>query len=298
VCVVLAVGCGAVRHAAVTETAPVIKASLHAYEAETDLEIARAAAPAILKLVEGLLETAPDDRELLETAARGWDEYAFGFLEDDLESTPNDDRHADERQRLVVRASALYDRAFGFAARLLGSLDADLPRALAADPATLEKRLAGLPKDAVPGLLFGGLALASTANLNRSDPSRGVDLPKAIALLERSRALDPTYYFGGAQMVLGIVFCSTPKAAGGDPARGRTRFDEAIAVTRGNYLLPRVMQARACDVRTGDRSHFERALNDALAAPLAEDRHYRLANEIAKRRAGRYLAEAGKLFHE
>lgn len=288
--------CGAVRHGAVTETAPVIKASFHAFEAETDVEIARAAAPAILKLVEGLLETAPDDRDLLETAARGWNEYAFGFLEDDLESLPNDERHAGERERLVLRASALYDRAFGLAARILGSLDSEMPRALAGDAAGLEQRIAGLKKEAVPGLLFGGLALASTANLNRADPSRGVDLPKAIALLERSRALDPAYYFGGAQMVLGIIFCSTPKAAGGDPARGRRYFEEAIAETRGQYLLPRVMSARACDVRLGERANFEKALNDALATPQSSERRYRLGNEIAKRRAGRYLAEAGKLF--
>jgi hypothetical protein len=32
--------------------------------------------------------------------------------------------------------------------------------------------------------------------------------------------------------------------------------------------------------------------------PPAEDRQFRLANEIAKRRAGRYLAEAGRLFHD
>jgi hypothetical protein len=295
------VGCAGVRRVGVDAASPVFTASLRAYESETDLAVARAAAPALMKLVEGLLETAPNDRELLEVVARGWAEFAFAFLEDDYESLPNDAAHADERTRLALRATGLYDRAFGFAARRLQDDDREIEHALAADVATLERRLATLPKSSVPGLVFGGLALASAINLNRTDPSRAVDLPKAMALLERARTLDPTYYYGGAQMVLGLVYCSAPKSAGGDPDRGQRLFDEAIAQTSGKYLLPKVMSARMCAVRRGDRAGFERILKAALATPPAPrndevGRHYNLANEVAKRRAARYLDEVASYF--
>lgn len=293
---VLPPGCGTARRVGVNEASPVLKASLRAYEAETDLEVARAAAPAMLKLVEGLLETAPNDRELLEIVARGWSEFAFGFLEDDFESLPNDAAHAAERQRLSLRATALYDRAFRFAARRLQDDDADIERALGADADTLRARLARLGKPAVPGLVFAGLALASAINLNRTDPSRVVDLPKAIALLERARDLDPTYYYGGAQMVLGIIYCSAPASEGGDPARGQRWFAESIAQTQGQYWLARVMAARMCDVRRGDRAGFERTLRQIVAAPPTAERRYRLANEVARRRAARYLAEVAQYF--
>lgn len=301
VTVTVAAGCASARRAGVGAASPTFTASLSAYESETDLSVARAAAPALMKLVEGLLETAPSDRDLLAVVARGWAEFAFAFLEDDFESLPNDRQHADERARLTARATALYDRAFFFAARLLVDDDGDIERALAADVDTLRARVARLPKRAVPGLVFGGLALASSVNLNRSDPSRAVDLPKAMALLERARALDPSYYYGGAQMVLGLIYCSAPKSAGGDPARGQKLFDESAAQTGGRYLLPKVMAARQCAVRRGDRAGFERALGDALAtppAPRSDDvaRHYNLANEVAKRRAARYLAEVATYF--
>jgi TRAP transporter T-component len=292
----VAAGCGGARRVGVGETSPVLKAAMRAYEAETDLAVGRAAAPAMLKLVEGLLETAPNDRELLEIVARGWAEFAFAFLEDDLESLPNDAAHADERQRLTLRATALYDRAFGFAARRLQDDDREIERALAADPATLERRLAALKKESVPGLVFAGLALASSVNLNRTDPSRVVDLPKAIALLERARQLDPAYYYGGAQMVLGLIYCAAPKSGGGDPERGRRYFEESIAQTGGQYLLPQVMSARQCSVRLGDRKGFEATLERALAAPRTADKRYHLGNEVAKRRAARYLAEIDKYF--
>ena len=274
---------------------------MRAYESETDLAVARAAAPALMKLIEGLLETAPNNRELLEVVARGWAEFAFAFLEDDFESLPNDAAHADERARLTARATALYDCAFGFAARRLQDDDHDIERALAADVDTLKTRLDKLPKSAVPGLVFAGLAMSSAINMNRTDPSRAVDLPKAMALLERARTLDPTYYYGGAQMVLGLIYCSAPKAAGGDPARGQQLFDESSAQTSGRYLLPKVMAARQCAVRRGDRVAFERDLKAALATPPSPrndevGRHYNLANEVAKRRAARYLAEAATYF--
>ena len=296
-----AAGCAGARRLGVNRASPLFTTSLRAYESETDLGVARAAAPALMKLIEGLLETAPNDRELLEVVARGWTEFAFAFLEDDLESLPNDPAHADERARLTSRAVALYDRAFGFAARRLQDDDHDIERALTADVDTLRARLARLGKPAAPGLMFAGMALASAINLERTDPSRAVDLPKAMALLERSRAVDPSYYYGGAQMALGLIYCSAPKGAGGDPARGQQLFDESIAQTRGRYLLPRVMAARYCAARRGDRAGFERALREALETPPAArtddvGRHYNLANEVAKRRAARYLGQIATYF--
>ena len=50
---------------------------------ETDLELARAAIPANLKLVEGLILELPDNAELRLQAAQGFYGYAYGFIEDD-----------------------------------------------------------------------------------------------------------------------------------------------------------------------------------------------------------------------
>jgi hypothetical protein len=82
--------------------------------------------------------------------------------------------------------------------------------------------------------------------------------------------------------------------------RGQRWFDEASAQTGGKYLLPSVMAARHCAVRRGDRAGFERALGQAVAtapAPVrSEERRYNLGNEVAKRRAARYLAEVAEYF--
>ena len=68
-----------------------------ALESDDDIAFARVAAPGQIKAAEGLLETLPDDRDLLAVVAQGYGEYAFAFLEDELESVPSGPEHAAEQ---------------------------------------------------------------------------------------------------------------------------------------------------------------------------------------------------------
>jgi hypothetical protein len=252
---------------------------------ESDLEFARAAAAGQIKTAEGLLETIPEDRDVLELTANGYLQYAFGFLEDDLESTTDHDA----RDVLIARATDFYDRATRLAVRHLATFNPALPGAVRGGGSQLEQIVGGLPRAAVPGLCYAGAAVASAINLNRADPSRLVDLPKAILLLERARALDRSFAAGLAPMVLGIIYAQKA-AAGGDPARARRYFEEAVGTTRGQYLMARVMFGRSMARATDD----ENLLRETMTTVLHQDVGalpplFRLANEFARRRAARSL---------
>ena len=93
-------------------------------------------------------------------------------------------------------------------------------------------------------------------------------------------------------MTLGIIYCSQGKAIGGDPDLGKKYFEEAIDATEGKYLMPRVMFARFYAVIVQDRPLFEKTLKEVIAAPRTSGPTQRLPNELAKRRAARYLAHA------
>jgi hypothetical protein len=97
-------------------------------------------------------------------------------------------------------------------------------------------------------------------------------------------------------MALGLIYCSQGKAIGGDPELGKKFFDEAIAASDGKYLMPKVMMARYYAVITQDRPLFEKTLKDVIAAPHDIWPAQRLPNELAKRRAARYLAHAEDYF--
>lgn len=280
----------------VSTTAPVLKVASESFASENDVQLAKDAAPGQLKTVEGFLQSAPNNADLLHVLAQGYIEYSFGFLEDDLENIPDDGKHSAERDALAWRATNLYDRALDYAVRLLALDDKHFPEMFKKDVASAEQAAKKLDKLNAPGLLFAGLALASSINLNRQDLARVVDLPKAIALIKRSHELDPAFYNAGAAMTLGVIYCSQGKAIGGDPDLGKKMFEEAIATTGGKYLMTKVMFARFYAVIVQDRDLYIKTLKEVLATPNDVYPQQRLANALAKKRAERYLKKIEEYF--
>jgi hypothetical protein len=296
-CAPLALGTACdLKALSVNLTAPVLHTAAEAFATESDVELAREAAAGQLKTADGFLVSSPKNHLLLEVVARGYVEYAFGFLEDEMESLPDDNAHHDRRAVLAARATVLYDRALGFALRNVETFDKHFIEATKKDVATLEAELGKLKKEAAPGLLFGGMAWASAINLNRADITRVADLGKAVAMVKRAYALDKQLYNGGAAMTLGLINASQGKAMGGDPDASKKYFEESIAVSGGKFLLSKVMMARFYAVVTQDRPLYERLLKEVLAAPADALPSARLPNELAKRRAARYLKSAEDLF--
>jgi hypothetical protein len=291
----LGAGCDMAAFAANT-SAPAIKKASAGFREESDVEFARSASPAQLATAEGFLHASPKNRALLEVVARGYIEYAFGFLEDELERLPDDSKHAAEREVLMHRATAFYDRGLTYALRLLATDDRFFDAAFKKDAAAVEAEAAKLDKDSAPGLTLAGMAMVSSINLNRTDLTRVVELPKAVAMIKRAYQLDKTYANAAPAFLLALINGAQGKAMGGDPDAAKRLFDEAISLTDGKYLLAKVMFARFYGVVTLNREFFDKTLKEVMATPADVKRDYRLANELAKLKAARYLAQAEELF--
>jgi hypothetical protein len=292
----LVTGCGDfMLNMTVDSTAPVLKRASASFDAESDVQLAREALPGNLKTIDGFLAARPENADLLELTALGYVQYAFGFLEDDLESLPPGD--SPRRRELVARCTDLYDRAYDIGLQHI-ALDRkevrDIARTGRLD--ALAPALKKVSKDSVPGLNWAGLALASAINLHRDDIQRVAELPKAMALLERAYELDRTYYNYNAALSMAVIYSSQAKAVGGDPEKAKTLFEEVIRQTNGRYLMAQVLFARYYATVTLDRALYEKTLKQVLATPGAVWPEQRLANELARRRAARYLAQADDLF--
>jgi hypothetical protein len=276
-------------------TSGMFKEASHSLDMEADVELAREAAPGLIKTIDGMAVVSPENRTLLELSAQAYCSYAFGFLEDDLERVPDGDPRFEP---LRARTTALYRRCQDYGERLLHLSNENFPGVLQKDTATLEaavKRLDDADDD-VPGLFWTGLGLASQINLNRDNLDLVGDLPKAAILMRRVIDLNPRYYNAGAHIALGNLHAAQGKAVGGDPARARQHYDQAIALTEGKFLLARVMLARVFAVNVQDKALYVKTLQDVLATPADIWPAQRLANEIARGKAARYLKQADELF--
>ena len=281
----------------VNMTAPALKLASGALDTESDVIFAREAAPGGLKTVEGFLLTSPENPDLLETAANGYAQYTFGFLEDDLDALP-ENVESDHRQILIDRCTTLYDRSLAFSLRLAALRDPQIIAAVKGDTQALTNLLKARFTHAEDGrgLYWAGLAMGSGINLHKDDVDRIADLPKAVALLERSHEIAPEYFNHGPAMALGVVYSAQGKAMGGNPERSKQLFDEVIQATGGKYLMARVLYARYYATVTQDRALFEKTLKDVLGTPSNIWPEQRLANELAKRRAVRYLSRVEDYF--
>jgi hypothetical protein len=284
-------GCDFQFNLAVSSTAAVLQRGAKSMNAESDVALAREAIPGTIKTVDSFLTAKPDNPIFLELTAQAYIQYAFGFLEDDMEKLPEGD--SPQRAVLVDRATNLYDRGSKLGYDLIALDDKDFAAEFK-NSATRDKALKEAKSAA--GLYWAGFGLGSAINLHRDNVDRIADLPMAIALLEKSHTLDPTYFNHGAALTLAVVYSSQGKAMGGNPEKAKALFDEVIKGTNGKFLMAKVMLARFYATVTLDRPLFEATLKEVLATPADCMPEERLANELAHIRAKRYLAHADDYF--
>lgn len=257
----LLAGCSLNRTAA-RVTSGVIDTGLGSVFAQSDPQYAREALPGNLQLMEILIANDPGNRGLLVNAAQGFCGYAFMFLED---GAPE-------------RASGFYLKGQAYAEKALRGRE----------PAQARK------KD-VPALFWATFCKASYININRDKPEAIAEIPSiepaALKLLE----LDPSYYYNGAQSIMGAYYSIRPRMLGGDPEKARKYFDAAAEGAGAGFLLNRYMAARMYAPASLDEEFFVSTLESVLAAELKDD-GMRLANEVAKIKARELLEEKDELF--
>ncbi len=274
------------------QTAPVLKAALPALSQESDLQLAREAAPGQLKTVEGFLLASPENEVMIAILAQGYCEYAFGFLETDVLDARFGGKF-EEADAIARRATSLYLRCMNYGLKLLGE---GWDKSLYGDLRGFEDRVKKAGKDQVPGMFWTATGLASAINLSRDDIELVAYMAKAKLLFDRVAALDSNFYNGGAHLALGMLYSAQSRDVGGDPEKGKGEFETAIKITDGKFLIPKVLMATSYGVVTHNQQFFHKTLVQVLETSPAVYPDQRLANEIAHGWARRYLAHEKELF--
>lgn len=258
---------------------PILAGGMASMYQETDLELAREAMPAQLKLMEALLHEAPKNRKLLLYTAQGFYGYAFGFVED-------------ENPR---RASGFYHRCFRYALTALRGegLDLDPQRAQQQD---VSAAVARLGRPAVPALFWTASCWAKWIDMNRDRPARVAELGRVVVLMRRVLALDERYFYGGADLFFGVYYSSRPPMLGGDYTKAREYFARAEKVSGGSFYLADVLYAQYLARQTLDQKVFEERLRGVLARSPDRYPDIALLNLIAQEKARFLLAHEKEYF--
>ncbi len=263
----------------VGQMTPILQNSVDALYAERDPELAGQALPANLKLIEGLLETDPDNKALLLMTARGYAGYALGFLEDDQPQ----------------RAKNIYLRARDYALRVLRK-DSDWQKVMSQSPDELKDLLETYGEDKVPALFWSGFAWAGYINLALDDPSALLALPKVEAIMNRVEALQPEYFHGAVYLFKGSVYGMKPRMMGGDPDKAKSCFEKNLELTAGKFLLTYFYLAKYYAAKTLDEALFDQYISQIEETPLDSAPEIALLNRIAKKKAALLKERKAEIF--
>lgn len=260
------------------------------FAADDDPELVREAIPFGLKAMEGVLASAPDDEQLLLSAASGFTQYAYAFVQQDAEFLDEQDP---ERSRAgLARAKKLYRRARDYGLRALeAEYDEDFRARLNSDRPAL---LAELDEPEAAAFLYWTAApWAALIALSKDDMNVVGALPAVEAMVARGLALDPDFGSGSLrELAINL------EVASGSLDRARAHYTRVLELTGGKKVGPHVTWAEAVAVQQQDRKLFDELLDKALAFDVDEAPQYRLVNLIAQSRARWLKSRAADLFLE
>ena len=250
---------------------------------ESDLELARDAAPFYLKLSESVLLQQPGHRALAEAVAGGFTRYAYAFIASEAERIEAHDSKGAEALR--QRAAAMYRRARDHALTALEQSHPGLTAAVSQSESrlTLSRAEAGLG-------YWAAAAWAGWISLSKDNPDIVADLPQTVRLARLAWEAHPEWQQGTLTGLLATLEAARP---GGDRQQAIRWFDQAIAQSAGRNPAAYVAKAEVIALPAGDRAEFEALLNKALAVTPEKPG---LQDLLMQRRARWLLEQAPDLF--
>lgn len=258
---------------------PMIEGGIVAMNRETDLKLAKAAIPANMGMLEGMLVNDPQNPLLNEYAAQAYYGYTYAFVEDH-----------DRR-----RASKLYYRGFIHGKAALAEHDLNEVQ-LEGRLNVLQAALKQLDRDAVPALFWTASNWAKWVDMNRDSVRALAQMPRVVLLMQRVLELDENYYFSGAHLFFGVYYGSRSPMMGGNFALSEKHFNRARKDTHNKILLPDLLEAQYLDRQRFDRAAFHQRLQHIIDAPADLYPAQAFINTIAKQKAVELLKREDEWF--
>jgi len=258
---------------------PMIEGGMLAINRETDLQLAEAAMPANIELMEGMIINAPNHTELRNYIAQAYYGYAYGFIED---NNPQ-------------RAAKFYRRGLNHA--LYNLQQSGLTqKILSGDLQTLLLTLNSLDEDEITALFWAASNWAKWINHNRHQTQAIADLPKAAMIMQRVIEIDETFYMAGPHIFFGIYHGSRSPLLGGNFSLSEEHFQKARQLNDNQLLIVDLLQAEYLDRQKFDKTLFHQRLTKIINTPSSTNTDITLINNIAKRKARLLLQKESEWF--
>ncbi|HWO17728.1 MAG TPA: TRAP transporter TatT component family protein [Kofleriaceae bacterium] len=288
VAVCATLGCSSwINERAARTTYDVLERSQEAARRLPDVQLAREAMPGGIVQLEAFALAYPHHAGFRQLRAESLCQYATGFVFDDWEDASLTGRTGDAA-RISARLGPLLAACADASLALLPPAWRD---ARARGGAAWSALVARATRAEVPALLW--IASSDAVQL-ALDPLRNLArLGPLTETLTRCTQLLPGAHDADGELLLGTLLAGRSRFLPGDD--GTRHFEAARRSLGPGGLIADVMYAHGVAVARRDRALFVATLERVLAADVTRWPERRLANELARQKARRYLAAADTL---
>lgn len=253
-------------------TSVAIKPAVSNLQKQSDIDLVCEGASSYLLMIDSLIESDPDSRELLKI---GTQSYSGSIAALQACNT------ARERLKTLSDKSARYGKTLLSTMLPIGEGDQEKFEN------ALDKRSAA---DA-DYLFWGTYGWLAWIEQQQGSPAAMADLVTVEKIMARLLELDDTVEQGGPHLFFGTLYGSKPQMIGGDPDRSRLHFERALEISNRSFLMAQVLYASTYGRMVFDKKLHNSLLEEVLAFDLDQAPDNRLVNQIAKRRAKELLEE-------
>jgi predicted anti-sigma-YlaC factor YlaD len=291
-CVLTLGGCS-LKQVAISKLGDSLAQGGSVYASDNDIELVGEALPFSLKTIEGLLVEVPEHKGLLLTAASGFTQYSYVYVE--LKALEIEQTQPTEASELRQRAKKLYLRGRDYALRSVELDRADFIAGLRHDPvATLSE----FSEENIPELYWLALSWAAAIAADKSDMDLVADLNLIEPIVSRCLELDESFDQGALHEFMIAYQGGRSPMQGGGASKARQHFARAIELSGDIKITPLVTLAESVSVGEQNREEFERLLRQTLKFDVDVHLQTRLANLVAQKRARLLLSRTDSLFLE
>ncbi len=253
-------------------TASFVEPAVGNLRQQTDLELVCEGAPAYLLMIDSMIASSPDNRNLLRTGTQSYSAYATALSECGTSD-----------QRIAI----ISDKAYLYGTRLLRQF---LPMEKM-DGKEFERMLAKLDKNDLPFVFWGTFGWISWVRSQNGSPAAMADLVVIEKIMSRLLELDETFEGGSIHLFFGGYYAARPVLLGGKPDLSRIHFEKALMLSKRKFLLIQTTYAATLARQTMNKELHNRLLEEVTSFPLDSAPEFALTNRIAVKRARRLLED-------
>lgn len=217
-----------------------------------------------------LMETLPEDREVLSHLSRGHFLMGEFFTKDD------------DKEKVFEKAKAFGEKGLELNPEYKKLKDKDI-----------EKAIATLKLEDIDSLYWAAASLGKWAKARGIMSSLGYK-NQILAMIRKVGSLNPDYFYGAVDRYLGGFYAIAPGIAGGDMDKSKKHFERGMEKAPEN-LGTKVFYAEVYLTKEDKEKEFEKVLNEVLAAPNGPA-EITPENILEKGKAADLLSKKSKLF--